>query len=241
MEGPVNDGIEAVNQAKDSDTEVGKDIVLNEKVATPLQFETAPTTVLLGANVSGRGVRDGAMDDLFYFVYVTAFVGSSGTSSTPAGTATATALPTTTTTATSSSTTTSTTTTAAAASTSTTLSPQAVNDILSLLSSVALAREAPTDSLAFREWFKAVQDFDLVSYEPLKRWKFRSLIGCRPGEQLNSGTGGSGGISSGSSSSSSSSNSSSSNSNSSSNLQQYVAYDTDSDSGDGDGTEEDLI
>lgn len=235
MEGPVNDDTEAVNRTKNSDMEVGKDVVPNEKVAIPLQFETAPTTVLLGANVSGRGVRDGAMDDLFYFVYITAFVSSPNTS---IATAVATALPTATTTSTT--TTTTSLSSAAAASTSTTLSPQAVNDILSLLSSVALAREAPTDLLAFREWFKAVQDFDLVSYESLKRWKFRSLIGCQPGEQLNSGNGGGGGASSGSSSSSSSS-SSISGSNSSSNPQQkYFTYDTDSDSGEGDDNEETL-
>ncbi|KAG0290298.1 hypothetical protein BGZ96_006267 [Linnemannia gamsii] len=236
MEGPVNEDMEAVNRTKDSDTEMGKDVVPNEKVAIPLQFETAPTTVLLGANVSGRGVRDGAMDDLFYFVYITAFVSSSNISS---ATAAATALPSTTT----ASTTTTATSSAGAASPSTTLSPQAVNDILSLLSSAALAREAPTDSLAFREWFKAVQDFDLVSYEPLKRWKFRSLIGCQPGVQLNSSNGGGGGGGGGASSSSSRSSSSSSisGSNSSSNPQQkYFTYDTDSDSGEGDGNEENL-
>ncbi|KAG0212745.1 hypothetical protein BGX33_003386 [Mortierella sp. NVP41] len=35
-----------------------------ERVAVPLEFETSPTTLLLGANTAGQGVRDGAMSDL---------------------------------------------------------------------------------------------------------------------------------------------------------------------------------
>ncbi|KAF8930139.1 hypothetical protein BGZ47_000733, partial [Haplosporangium gracile] len=183
MEGEDNgDDDETLYLAEDTDTDVGNNVIRNEKVATPLHFETAPTTVLLGANVSGRGVRDGAMDDLFYWVYITAVVGSSGTSSTAV-----TAVPTTNT-----FTTTTTTTTAAP----TTLNPQAVNEILSLLSSVALAREAPTDPLAFREWFKAIQDYDLVSYQALKRLKSRHQMGCRPSEQRSSSSGSIGGVSS---------------------------------------------
>ncbi|KAF9538662.1 hypothetical protein EC957_006367 [Mortierella hygrophila] len=181
MEGQDNNDDESLKRAEEMDAE--NDVIRNERVAMPLNFETAPTTVLLGASVSGRRVRDGAMDDLFYWVYITSVVSSSGTSSTAA----ATAIPTT-------STTTST--------TPPTYNPQAVNEILSLLSSVALAREAPTDPLAFREWFKAIQDYDLVSYQPLKRLKSRYPMGCRPGEQKING-GGLGGASSSSSTNSS--------------------------------------
>lgn len=194
IEGQDINNDEPLHRAEDTDADVGSNVIRNERVATPLNFETAPTTVLLGANVSGRGVRDGAMDDLFYWVYITAVVGSSGNSST----ATATVVPTTNTTTS----TTATTSPPATASSSTipaAYNPQAVNEILSLLSSVALAREAPTDPLAFREWFKAIKDYDLVSYQPLKRLKSRYPMSCRPGEQKISG----GGIESANSSSSS--------------------------------------
>ncbi|KAG9072069.1 hypothetical protein KI688_006291 [Linnemannia hyalina] len=182
MEGQDNNDDESLEQAEE--TGAGNDVIRNERVATPLNFETAPTTVLLGASVSGRRVRDGAMDDLFYWVYITSVVSSSGTSSTAA----ATALPTPST---------------ATSMTPPTYNPQAVNEILSLLSSVALAREAPTDPVAFREWFKAIQDYDLVSYQPLRRLKSRYPMGCRPGEQKING-GGIGGASSSSSSTNSS-------------------------------------
>ncbi|KAH7057496.1 hypothetical protein BKA57DRAFT_447117 [Linnemannia elongata] len=201
MEGQGNNDNETLEQAEDTDTDVENNVIRNERVATPLNFETAPTTVLLGANVSGRRARDGAMDDLFYWVYITGVAGSSGTSSTAAATAVPTTSTTTSTTATTSSPT-----TASSSTTPTTYNSQAVNEILSLLSSVALSREAPTDPLAFREWFKAIQDYDLVSYQPLKRLKSRYPMPCRTDQKINGG--GIGGASSSSSSSSSSINSS---------------------------------
>ncbi|KAK3842747.1 MAG: hypothetical protein J3R72DRAFT_523382 [Linnemannia gamsii] len=163
------------NREEDADAE--SDDIPNERVATPLEFETAPTTVLLGANVSGRGVRDGAMDDLFCWVYITAFVGMKGTSTTS------------TTTTTTPITTTSTTTTAQTS----TLSPQAVNDILGMLSSVPLSREAPADPMAFQEWLKAIEGLDLVSYKPLKRLRSRFDIPCGlsgGGQMIGSASGG---------------------------------------------------
>ncbi|KAG0251937.1 hypothetical protein BGZ95_006755, partial [Linnemannia exigua] len=160
-------------KSREEDADAESDDIPNERVATPLEFETAPTTVLLGANVAGRGVRDGAMDDLFCWVYITAFVGTNGTP-----------------------TTTPTTTGTTATTRASTLSPQAVNDILGMLSSVPLPREAPADPVAFQEWLKAIERLDLVSYKPLKRLRPRFDIACGPpgrGQVIDSTSGGGGG------------------------------------------------
>ncbi|KAF9909270.1 hypothetical protein EC991_008907 [Linnemannia zychae] len=153
--------------------------IRNERVAIPLEFETAPTTVLLGANIPGRGVRDGALHDLFYWVYITAFVGTAADSATAAAIITLTSVAGLTTTPTS--------TAALAAPTLSTISSQTVNDTLALLSSVPLPREAPSDPLAFQEWFKAIQGLDLVMYKPLRRLQDRYHI-CAPiiGQSLQS-------------------------------------------------------